>query len=155
MYLYGAVEQFGAFYTKTVEHRAGEILLLQGSWKRKSLPVRDGAVFIRLRQSGAHWSIAFKVPMEQQNRIGATALAFEGTGDIMSADELQALGLTVPGSYVNKFMQDEEVDECFELRKLREETSPRPSLIAVVDNGVTKVVEAPSAPKRRMMFLRK
>ncbi len=150
----GAIDVHGTLYVRPVSHANGEILLFQSSWKRRGAPIRDGAIFLRLREGAAKWAIHAKLPMEPENRHGAQFKVFEGCADLLSADELMGFGLEAPRMYRQKFMSEEEVDECYVLEELQEERAARPNLLVVKDGDKTKVVEVASKPQRRLVFRR-
>lgn len=154
-YMVGAVTEHGSVYVRPVEHEQGRVLLLQTGWRRNGVPIRDGAIFLRLRETAAKWEIRFKVPLDHGNVIGADFIGFTGRADILSADELGTFGLEVPRSYRQKFMSEEEVDECFVLRRLEEERSPRPNLMIVGAGKEAKIVEVAQAPSRRIVMRRR
>lgn len=151
-YLAGAVPDFGVLYSKGVEHNQGEVILLQSGWKRRGASIRDAAVFLRLRDGAAKWRIEAKLPTEVQNQYGGQFSVFDGFADVMSLDDLSAAGFEVPRHYREKFMSEEEVDECFLLSQMLPERLARPGLMVVRDGGKEKVVEVASAPARRIVF---
>lgn len=153
-YLAGAHADHGSLYRKTVEHKMGDVIALQASWKRNGSPLRDGAVFLRLRDGATKWKIEAKLPRSQANRIGGEFVVFEGHADILTVDDLDEAGFALPGSWRDKFMSEEEVDECFVFEQLLAERLPRPVLTTVIRDGKETVVEVAPKPLRRMLFRR-
>ena len=153
--LAGRVSAFGSWSSRPVEHPEGTIILLQSGWKRAGAPLRDGAIFIRLRDGAPEYKIHSKVPLCAENACGDRLLAFHGRGDILSPDELIMYSIEANSSYRNKFMQADEIDECFIIEITAAETAPRPALKAVIVDGERKVIETAVAAPRRLTFRRR
>ena len=154
-YSIGIAPDFGSLYSRLVEHKQGEVLLLQSGWKRRGASIRDGAIFLRLRDGAPKWSIIAKLPTEAQNLHGAEFEVFNGFADMLNVEDLESFGMEVPNHYRSKFMSAEEVDECFILRQELPERLPRPGLMRVMEGGKEKVVEVAKAPARRMRLGRR
>lgn len=150
-----ALPQRGALHRFVVSHAEGTLLMLQSRWLRNAAPIRDGAVFLRLRATGPLWRIAAKLPLSAENVVGDTFVAFEGRADVLTIEDLTKAGIVVPSSYEKRFMSPEEVDECYVFDRLSDEIRPRPVLRTVASADGTKVVEMAAAPARRMTFRRK
>lgn len=148
----GAIDQHGGIVTQQVEHENGTILMLTASWKRGGMPIKDAAIFIKLRGTGPHWRIMAKVPLSDANRIGETALHFMGHGDILNESDLAVSGLEVPRQWRSRFMQLEEVEECYELTMLSPETAARAQLSAISTETGVVVREIAAMPNRRLRF---
>lgn len=151
-YLVGAVQERGRVWVRDVAHEQGTILLLQAAWRRSGAPVRDGAIFLRLREHAARWSIKYKLPRDRENVLGGETIAFEGNADILTYEEMAGFGLEVPRTYRDKFLSEEEVDECFVIRQLEEARAARPGLVLVGEGASAKIVEVAQTPMRRMVF---
>lgn len=144
----------GVLINNQVQHPNGTVILLTASWKRGGSPIRDGALFIRLRFGAPHYNVLAKVPLGAENICGDSFVIFSGTGDIMNADELLERGIEVQRSYVSRFMDEEELGECFILNRLAPESIKRPELVTIATPDGTKLVEVSQAPTRRMVFRR-
>jgi hypothetical protein len=153
-YLPGSIPHRGTIWVRPVEHPEGTLILLQASWKRSGAPIRDGAVFLKLRNQGAQWEVNFRLPTDACNVVGDSVRAFEGRADILGEQELASIGIEVPRMFRDKFMTDEEVDECFTIVRVSAEIAPRPQRILVGEGRDAKVVELAAAPLRRMAFRR-
>lgn len=153
-YLPGRIPHRGTIWVRPVEHPEGTLILLQASWKRNGAPIRDGAIFLKLRNQGAQWEIDFKVPTDHENVIGDRVRAFEGRCDVLGALELTNMGIEIPRMFRDKFMSDEEVDECFYITRVSSEIAARPQRVLVGEGREAKVVEMAAAPARRMAFRR-
>lgn len=146
----GVLELNGGIVQSDVEHPNGTVILLQATWKRGGSPVRDGALFMRLRVGAPMWSIRAKVPTAAENTIGEYVEVFQGYADMMNAEELGLLKLKVNRSFTEKFMSEEEVEECFAAHQLHRETVARPSLTAIHTPTGVEMREVPATPKRRL-----
>ena len=144
----------GNFFGGNVAHRIGTVILLQVSGKRGGLPVRDGAIFVRLRTGAPLWAISGTVPTHFENTCGDRIQMFAGYADILNADELDLLGIRPNRSYIDKFMTEDEVAECFHLTMLSEETVPRPQLSVIATPTGNKLQEVAQEPERRLRFRR-
>ena len=151
-YQLGAIKPQGSVYTVDVEHPQGTIVLLQAAWKRRGAPIRDGAVFLRLRDGAPKWKIKARLPTEHENHHGDLALMFEGYADILAPDDLSTYGIEAPRHWREKFMSMEEVEECFTLEQMQQERIPRPSLLIVNDKGGKRLVKVAAAPPRRLIM---
>lgn len=153
-FMVGPVQEFGVLYRTLIEHPVGTVLLIGSRWLRNAAsPVRDGAIFLRLRPDAPRWSITATLPANPKNQIGSSFEVFCGHADILGIDALHDIGIVPPRSYESKFMSPEEIDECFVLSKLSEGTPP-PSLVVVGSGSDSRVVEVAAAPARRMRFRR-
>lgn len=151
-YAIGAIEERGMLYQRRVEHETGTVVMLQSGWKRNGSPIRDGAIFLRLREDATEWRITAKLPLSDGNTYGAEFVVFEGRADMLNADELQTFGFEVNRSYRSRFMAREEIDECFLLQILSQERSARPSLMIVGTGEQRRLVEVAAAPSRRLVL---
>lgn len=148
----GTMEHHGGFTTGSVEHPNGTVILLQASWKRGGAPLRDAALFMRLRAGAPLYRVNAFVPTNMANTYGDRVSVFCGYADIMSNDELQLLGIQVNRSYSEKFMDFEEVDECYEIIELMPESQGRPQLSAIATPTGIELREVAQAPQRRLVL---
>jgi hypothetical protein len=143
-------EGHGAIYSGKVRHNPNAVILLQTSWKRNGVGIRDASVFIRLRNTGPMLRVDAMIPTGRESSLGDRFVMFLGRGDVMGADDLEVLGIHVPVSYQRSYMQAQELAECFDLSEVFPETIPRPTIARVAVAGETRLVEMPSAPRRRI-----
>lgn len=153
--LCGFLDLHGGMATNTVEHELGTVLLLQASWKRGGFPVKDGAIFLKLRATAPQYRIMAKIPLDAENRIGEHAMHFMGNADILNESDLQVLGFEVPRQYRGRFMADEEVESCFTISMLSPETAPRAQTTAIATERGVEVREVAAMPMRRLRFGRR
>lgn len=146
----GATASHGSLYSSEVTHPEGTTLLFQVSWMRNGLPIRDGAVFLRLRSQGPLWKLQARLPLEPQNIWGGSFEVFKGRADILAASDLEEAGITPFQSYLSKFMLPEEVDECFIIQRQGDEIAPRPRVVQVEGEHGAKLVEVATPARRRM-----
>lgn len=146
----GTTDHRGALITQRVKHEDGTVILLQASWKRGGSPIRDGALFLRLRTGAASYRIRAKVPQDATTICGPLFTVFEGHADILNESELTVLNLKVPRSYTDRFMQLDEIDECFQIEEFAPATVDKPQLTAVATSEGVKMVELAAMPSRRL-----
>lgn len=151
----GRHEMNGALRLANVEHEYGTVILLQASWKRKGAPIRDASLFMRLRMGAPLYNVRAYLPRDHENILGEDFVVFSGYADILAADELEQIGIEVGRSYVSKFMETEEVEECFNVTQLQTETVGRPQLTAIITPTGTQLREAPQQAKRRIILRRR
>jgi hypothetical protein len=145
----GTHQDNGVIVRNRVEHAWGSIILLQVAWKRGGVPIKDGAIFIRLRQGAPLYRILGILPMGRDNLLGRTFVMFSGYGDIMNEEDLTMANLQVNRSYTQKFMSEEELEECFEITQLAPATQERPSVTAVATPEGIQLRELGAIPARR------
>jgi hypothetical protein len=151
----GRHEMNGVLIAGNIEHPYGTVILLQASWKRSGAPIRDASLFFRLRLGAPLYSVSAYVPTEQDNTYGDRFPMFAGYADLLTADELAALGIEVNASYVRKFMELDEVEECFMLQEMQPETIGRPQLTAIATPTGIEMKELPPEPARRLVLRRR
>lgn len=144
----------GVLISHQVQHENGTVILLTASWKRGGAPIRDGALFLRLRHGAPTYNIIAKVPLGRENICGDSFSVFAGMADIMNADELRAIGIEVNRSYVSRFMEEEELDECFQILQLSPGAMPRPVMTEISTPDGTEMKEVPQVPTRRLVLKR-
>ena len=105
----------------------GTIVLIQSKHTRNSLPLKDGAIFISLRATGPMLSIMASLPSAQEATLTGQQLVFQGRGDILSADDLSEYGLRVSNSYVEAYMEEDEVAECLTVNVTGAAISDKPT----------------------------
>jgi len=150
----GRFDMTGALITARSEHENGTIILLQASWKRMRAPVADGALFFRLRAGAPLYRVDAKVPTGRENMYGDRFTIFSAYADIMNPDDLQQAGIVLPAQYENKFMSDEEIQECFYLMQLAPESAPRPAPVAILGAAGVVYREMAQVPARRIRIRR-
>jgi hypothetical protein len=144
----------GVLINQQVAHENGTIILVTASWKRKGSGIRDGALFLRLRHGAPSYSIQAYVPTGYDNIYGNNFTVFSGSADIMNADELLLMGIQVSRSYVGRFMEHEELEECFSITRIGQETAPRPVLTAIATAEGMQLKEVAQLPVRRLLLRR-
>ncbi len=144
----------GGFTTADVLHPEGTIVLLQAMRTRNGAGYASAGLFLRLRSHAAMLAIKSVLPTGPESLLGDQILAFSGCADLISVEELRTLGIEVPRSYVNNYMEQEEVDELFSIQVIRAESQPAPSMVRIATSKgvVTKAVA--SEPVRRIRVRR-
>lgn len=147
----GTLDDHGAILQCAVEHEPGTIILLQVSRTRNTVPISEGALFLRLRGQAAHYRIEGKIPSSAQNRCGERVMIFSGNADFMTPQELEAeCGIQVNRGYISRFMDHDELDECFSIVQVAPEVAPRSQVQTVLgEMGEVKTAMA-AVPVRRL-----
>jgi hypothetical protein len=109
----------GWLFNDTVQVPDGTVMMVQMSQKYRGSGLRDGAIFVRAREQGAAIMISATIPSDAHQ-------VFLGNGDILGIDELNELGITPHKGFVDAFMDEEEVAECFDVRVIKEAVSTPP-----------------------------
>lgn len=152
--LVGGHEIHGVLVSQSVQHENGAIILLTASWKRGGGSIRDGSIFLRLRHGAPMHNIVAYVPTGHENICGDRFIMFSGMADIMNIEELQAVGIEVNRSYASKYMEMEEIDECFEIQQLARATIERPVMTPISTVDGIQLREVAQAPGRRLLLRR-
>lgn len=150
----GDWEGNGVLISAPVSHPSGTVVLLQSKWMRRGIPVRDGAIFMRLRPGAAVHNIIATLPVGHESRCGDSFIMFSGPADIMTLDELRLVNLDIPRGYADRFGAEEELAECFRIVRISPETIPRPAISAVATPTGIEMRELAQEPKRRLIVRR-
>jgi hypothetical protein len=148
----GLHQSAGALITCRVSHESGTVILLQSRWTRNVVPFREGSLFLRLRTGAPVWQISAKLPTGHGNICGDRFAIFTGEADLVNRNELKLLGLEVSKSYTQKFMNAEELEECYYITQLAPETVAQPSLTAIATPTGLELREIAAMPKRRLII---
>jgi len=151
----GQFEHTGVLITAPVEHPLGTVILLQASWKRNGAPLREGALFLRLRVGAPLYNIMAFIPTGWENMCGDRFMMFSGYADILNAEELEQQMIEINNSYIRRFMEEEEIGECFEILESQPESIPRPSLKAISTPTGIQMREIADTPTRRIILKRR
>lgn len=154
-YMAGAISAYGTLYERKVTHPMGTILILQVGEKRRGAPIRDGALFLRLRDGAPRWKVEGRIPTDACNMHGDRFTMFVGNADILTVDELDSFGIEANRMYREKFMSEEQIDECFILTMEAKEVKPRPNVMVVGEGKSRRTVEVAVAPSRRLRLPKK
>lgn len=144
----------GIMYNAYTTHPNGTILMLQSSWTRGGSPIRDGAIYLRLRQEAAMLNVEARIPHGPDSRIGSSFMVFQGHADILSADDALVYKISTPHHVIDRFFTPEEVDECYEITQIIPESAPRPAHALVHTAQGAQVCEIAPTPQRRLTFRR-
>lgn len=142
----------GTMYSAEVTHKNGTILLLQSSWTRSGISVRDGAILLRLREGAALLNIEATLPHGRDSMLGDRFSVFRGYADILSADEAKVFKIVTPHTVIDKFFDLDQISECFDIKELRPEALARPEVQLIVTATGSELREIQSAPQRRLNF---
>lgn len=128
----------------------GAILLFQNSHRMRGSPIRDGAVWIRLREQGPALTVAAKLMPHRESMVGESFLVFQGRGDLIGLEDAAESGIVPSRSWVDGFMIAEEIAEQFDIHELSPERSAKPRLERIKTMSGNEVTLKVSAPGRRI-----
>lgn len=148
----GRYELNGAVLSVRSEHENGTVILLQSSWRRGGSLLREGGLFLRLRAGAPLFEVHAKMPLGYDNVAGESFLMFSGYADIVNPDELKLIGIEVNRSFINRFMDGEELEECYRIVQLTQGTQERPTITAIATPTGIEMREVPQAPARRLIL---
>lgn len=151
----GTLDLHGFLVHQRCDHPNGTILLVQVGWKRSGSPIREGALFLRLRAGAPQYRVMAKLPTNAENRYGDRFMCFTGFADILNESDLTVSDLKVNERYTERFMSPEEMDEVLEISQLTAATIPRPSLTAVSTPEGLQMREIAQTPSRRLRLGRR
>ena len=140
----------GTLMLDTLEIPDGVVICLQASQRRNAIAMRDGAVFIRIREQGPMLVVNASIPIHRESLIGTSHLVFQGRGDLMSLDDLAESGSTPTNGWIQGFMDSEEIIQCFDIRELDSEQAPAPKLERIVNMSGNTVTLQSAIPSRRI-----
>lgn len=146
----GTWDGAGALISTPVAHPSGTVIMLQCKWLRGVHLLREGAIFLRLRTGAPVYSILAMVPTEQGNIIGDSWQMFSGPADILNVAELRLINIDIPRGFVSRFMDVEEMSECFRIVEVSPGTNPRPQITAIATRDGVELREVAAPPTRRM-----
>lgn len=139
----------GNLYMDTVRVPEGVVLLLQCSHKHHSVPVLDGAVFLRTRFSGPMLIAHATLPVSPEATNTGDFLVFQGRADLLTPEEVEEQGIEIPKNWRMAYLDEEEVAECFKVRTVAPETAPKPRLEVIGEGEDAVVVQARPSRKLR------
>lgn len=145
----------GVLISVNVMHDIGSVFVLQVKHMRGPFILRDGALFLRLRVGAPLYNIIASVPSSPENICGDSFQMFSGNADICNPEELKLLGIDVPRGFITRFMDREELAECFRIVQVAPATVEKPSISAIATPTGIKMREIAQPPKRRMIVRRK
>lgn len=139
----------GGFTTKSVAHDEGTVILLQASRTRNRMRTADAGLFLRLRSSAPKIMVRTVLPTGPESVLGDRFISFIGNADILTLEELKALGFEIPRGWVSAYMQEDEIGELFLFEELAKQTAPRPTFVRIVTaNGVEVRAIQPERARR-------
>lgn len=145
----GSIDIHGAFISQQIELAEGSVIALQVARTRRGARQYDGTMFIRLRAQAAHIRIAMLMPPVTQRRFDAQTV-FEGNADFMSVDDLADIGIVVSPQYGERFLDVNDIEQCFRLTEISPERQSRGVVQVVHTAEGDKTVRLATAPVRRM-----
>lgn len=134
----------------TLDIPDGAILMLQAQHRANAMPAFDGAVFLKLRESGPNYAISAAIPAFRDSKInGNSFVVFQGRADIVGLDELEEMGIKPTRSWAEAFMNAEELEKCYDIRELSGELAPKPKIeVATSLSGKQVTLNVAQAARR-------
>lgn len=128
------------------------VLCLQLSQRANGLPVRDGAVWLSVREKGPSITVAGNLPVHHESLLGPRFLMFQGRADVLSSDDVHDAGYEPLRAWVDAYMYEEEVEECFEVVELGPEieSKPRTEIVTSLSGEKVKILGATSRRRIRI-----
>lgn len=145
-------DRHGVLLTGNVQHDEGTIIVLQVAWNMKGSPIRDGALFLKLRIGAPLYNVMAFIPGNHANICGDQFMIFSGEADIMNLDDLEAAGIEANRGYVSRYMEQDELAECFRIVEVHPARQARPSLEAIATATGTEMREVAQMPARRLIL---
>lgn len=146
----GTTDHNGVLHGVLLDVPEGTVVLVQASGRRNGSPVRDAAVFLALRAHGPLVSIEARLPLGRDNVLGESFTLFRANADILGVEDLDILGIEPSDNFKDRFMNDEEIDECFNVQVLMDGLVPKPRAEEVVSPEGVIMRALPQAPRRKM-----
>jgi len=144
----------GGFTTKTVEHDEGTVILMQASRTRSRVRVADGGLFLRMRSGASKIMVRSILPTGPESVLGSNLISFVGNADVLTREELRALGYDLPRGWVSGYMQPDEIAELFTVTELAKGAAPRPTFIRVATSTGVEVRAVQPERSRRLRIRR-
>lgn len=130
----------GWLYQDNLNAPDGTLMLVQLQVRNHGVAVRDGAIFLRTRNTGPLVLITANLPVNiRSSPEAATHTAFTGKADILAVDDLSNYDIEPSRNYLNAFTNDEELEECFTISAVTQGT-PMPRLETATNAAGDKVV---------------
>jgi hypothetical protein len=108
-------ELHGSLQTVNILSREGTVFCARFSKSTNKLPAADAAVFVRVRESGPTVKIKARIPAHRDSHLPETFHVFTGKGDVLSYNQLIGVGIAVPKQFRFSYMDEEEIEECFDV----------------------------------------
>lgn len=139
----------GGFSRQIVEHPAYTLILLQSSRTKNGQLFAEGSLILRLREGADMLSISAILPTGPESVLGDRIQVFVGEADICLPEELTLLGVAIPKYYVDRYMNQEEIDELFDVSVVRQGLINKPRLVGVATSeGMVVRAVGEEAPRR-------
>lgn len=144
----------GVMCQTTLTVPEGAVLSFVARRRTMARPFADGAFFVRIRKEGPLHSVNLVLPNAQEMLSGARVSAFYGNGDLLTAEDVRNLGYPLDVQYENRYMDEEEIRDCFDFEVVHPGKTPSVEISTVTGidgKSVTVTVER----KARRMRIRK
>lgn len=141
-------EDHGYWNQAEFKNEDGTVMCIQASTTLRGSPYNNGAMFIALRADAPLIKVNVNLH-PNRNAVHTKLPAFIGRGDILPTSELSDYGVVLYRNYINSHMNQEELDELFEISTLAPGVD-KPDLVTIVgDQGeVKRVAVKPEDPRR-------
>lgn len=141
----------GWLFEDTVPLPDGTIVCIQASRRFKGRSVCDGAIFIRTRLGGASLLISAHIPHDARCTHQTNQhVMFCGYGDILTYEEATEEGIDINSNFRYGFMDEEEVEETFNVQVIAPAKAAKPKVEKVVNVDGEEVKLNVARGNRRM-----
>jgi len=140
----------GRFVTALHNIKDGTLLMVQANRRANARPMADGALIIMTSSGGNDLKISLKIPRVSHNILPETLYAFQGSGYILDAEQARKLGVKIDMNFEGRFMDEEEVGECFTISNITKPGSESALEVYNVDGKPTAIVVHNSPRKMRI-----
>lgn len=140
----------GYLYLDVCDIPDGTIIQVQTQWSHRGSSLRDGAVFLRMREHGPLIVVNARLPADGSSLLpNSTFMVFSGRADVLDPNELGSFGITTSRAFLSAFCDTEEVEECYDIQMVAEEVAPAPTITTEVNgDGETVVFTSTQAARR-------
>jgi hypothetical protein len=139
----------GYLFLDSVYVPEGTVIMVQAQHKVNGSGFRDGAMFIHTRADGPMLGLKARLPTAQESTLTGDFLVFQGRGELMTQEDLIAIGIEPPASWSRAFLSEEEVAECYKVEWIAPALREKPDTEVVTDREGQQVV-VPKRPGRKI-----
>jgi len=139
----------GKWITDTLDAEEGAVILVQTVSSTKGRQYLGGAIALQLRDGADLVKVEARLSANPDATYAALP-AFVGMADILTPQEVLDLGCSLRGGYIRNYMDEEEVDEAFNVSILSKGTGKPPTVELSDCFGNKKKVVVDPVPRRRI-----
>jgi len=147
-------KELGGFNVgKTLEVPDGRLLKIVNNGKRNGRDYINASLIVLVHKNAGMLDVKARLPSDRDNAIGSELSVFYGNGIILSNSDVEELGYDMPGNFVSRYRNQEELDEGFILERITEGSFTMSDVSSVKKaNGVITIM-AKVKPRTRKIIL--